>query len=273
VLDAKENAGVEARNGGPKSTFNFTAAEKTALENWESKGFRQEIEGAKAMIQANYDKDLAIGFGKARTKFDEHIVNAGGKSWYATQAAPPYEQWASASGWVDWSFQESELALQPARTGSLPSAGTPSASTLALSKGAFKVTGRFKRVEIIRHWLDQELFRSRTWKLAKSSPIKLISAGQPALADPGVMPYLPVGLLLAKDLEISGAWSRQDLDKFASGSGTIGPFSLGGPKAKATVLEHNGQLSIKAEGIQVIGFLCDVLPKVPDPDPKLNFAE
>lgn len=272
--DAQESVMVDCRNRGLKPPANLDGPVKAALQDWETKGYRSDIGKALAAIQANFDKDLAVGFGNCRKNFDEQkvtLTGSGGNYFYRTQTEPSFEQWASAQGWVDWSFQDQDTQSQPLRESSATKGSTPT-PTLLLSKGAFRISAHIQRVEILRPWLDQELLRSRTWKLANSCPFKALSSGQ-ATGDPGVMPYLPTALLLAKDLEISGNWSRQELEKMASGSGTIGPFALGGSKVKVTLVERAGSLSLKADGVQVIGYLCEVLPKSPNPDPSFVFSD
>ncbi len=279
ALEKLENAKAEARNGGPAVPAGLEQAASQASTKLDKEGYRQEIEAALALIQKRYDQDLYVGFSLNRQKLNDlnqQGESLNGKPWFRTLTEPPPEKWASSAGWVAWSFQDRDLDAQPTRAAT---AGTPAKGALPLSSGSHvDVRGLLKRVDVVRPWMDPQLFYSRSWRLLKSSPFKLVSSGKPEASEPGVMPYLVTGLLLARDLEITGTWPKADVDRLlASGSAqSLGPFALSAAKAgtvKTTVQEKGGTLTIKIQGYQIIAYLCDVLPRVPDPDPGLSFPE
>jgi hypothetical protein len=112
-------------------------------------------------------------------------------------------------------------------------------------------------VSIDRDWWSWLLVRSPGWILP------LWSAGQlvPGLPSPNSAVPPPCGLpstmLLIKNLQISG-WASTDLNALPQAA-RLGPFSFAGGKEIVSG-------SLRAPGMQVIGWVCDVLPSLPPAD-------
>ncbi len=284
ALEKIENAKADARNGGATATLGvLDQAAAKALDRWEKEGARQKVEAAFAVIQKRYDQDLAVSLGKTKQKLTD-LQNVAeqrdGKSWYRTETVPTLDQWSATDGWITWSFQEKELNNQPTRATGALGMGSSQTRSLSLGGSSFSIQGKVKRVEVLRPWIDQEIFYSRSWRLMRSSPIPLVSSGQPEAKDAGIMPRLVTGLVLAKDLEITGTWSKDEITRAlnAKTGQALGPFSISsaqaqGPLKTSLVDRGGGQLTLKIEGVQILAYLCDVLPKVPDPDPALTFSD
>jgi hypothetical protein len=284
ALEKIENAKADARNGG--TIASLSALEQSAakaLDRWEKEGARQKVEAAFAVIQKRYDQDLAVSLGKTKQKLTD-LQNVAeqrdGKSWYRTETVPSLEQWSATDGWITWSFLEKELNAQPTRATGPTGTGSSQTRSLALGGSSFSIQGKVKRVDVLRPWMDQEIFYSRSWRFTRSSPIALVSSGQPDAKDAGVMPRLVTGLVLAKDLEITGTWSKDEISRALTSktSQAIGPFAISstqaqGPLKTSFMDRGNGQLTLRIEGIQILAYLCEVLPKVPDPDPTLVFSD
>jgi hypothetical protein len=124
-------------------------------------------------------------------------------------------------------------------------------------------------VEVDREWLDLGLFQARTWQLNSSCGIVLISSGNLADPNPGLLPLVVTGILLARKLYVTGSW--------AGGAGPdrelpagLGPFSLAKAARSAPVAGQSaGSFSLRADAPQIIAFFCTVVPRSPSPDPKL----
>ena len=89
------------------------------------------------------------------------------------------------------------------------------------------------------------------------------------------MPLLPVGLLLAKNVRVSGDFSETErtwMRSQVSGGASFGwgPFSIGGRYSKRTERDYVAgtvtDTGFISPHMQVIGWFCLPLGKSPDPD-------
>ena len=134
------------------------------------------------------------------------------------------------------------------------------------------MTVQLKRVAITRPWLDPGLFQNHAWTLPASGDLTRVSTGHPEDPDPGALPVLVTGVLLAKDLFVSGRWAGPADAELAPDA--LGPFALATPQGARGLPLHpyittgGGELSIRLEGVQIIGFFCEPVPRSPSPDPR-----
>ena len=86
--------------------------------------------------------------------------------------------------------------------------------------------------------------------------------GEPA--EPVNEPYaLPVAIILARNLSISGTWSSADAGSLVDSGVVFGPFGLGAAQVTTT-----SQLTtISVPGISLIAMFCAALPVLPPNDP------
>ena len=191
------------------------------------------------------------------------------------EAVPPLGNWLQPEGWQAISFKQGEhpLPLQ-----AVPGSATgPDKPPVALAPdwlASLSLSVETKRVRIIRPWLAPALLTKRNWRLAPECGFPAVSTGNLADTQPGMMPLLVTGILLGRNLVIKGNWKQNGKTPAVGGKplSELGPFNLlgattraGGPHAQAGAAP-SGELSITAEGTQIIGFFCEVLPKCPDPD-------
>jgi hypothetical protein len=86
--------------------------------------------------------------------------------------------------------------------------------------------------------------------------------GEPA--DPVNQPYaLPVAIVLARNLSISGTWSSDDAASLVSSGVTFGPFGLG----TAEITSTSQVTTISVPGVSLIAMFCEPLPVLPPNDP------
>lgn len=94
----------------------------------------------------------------------------------------------------------------------------------------------------------------------------------------GEMTVLPTAVILARDLQVAGSFSRPLVDQMnsriaASASVGFGPFSIAGRfsigdqagSKKGTVTTTG----LSAPDVQLMAYVCGVLPASPNPDPSL----
>lgn len=94
------------------------------------------------------------------------------------------------------------------------------------------------------------------------------------------MTVVPTAAILSKDLLIKGNFTDTIVKEMnnaikAKASVGIGPFSIAG---RFHMADHTGSQTgviandhISAPDVQIVAFVCEVLPKSPDPDPTLKW--
>lgn len=152
----------------------------------------------------------------------------------------------------------------------------------------FTIAGQFARVSMLRPWMDFSIFESDAWQWQKNAPAidtTPISDGADASvgkAPTGQMPFLPVGLLIAKNVKLSGSFEKKIDDWYkatSSGGASVGwgPFSLGGRTArtdeKSFKQAKTDASSIEIGQPQIVGMFVHVLPGSPHPNMKYKWPE
>lgn len=156
-----------------------------------------------------------------------------------------------------------------------------------------------KRVRIIRRWFDPRVFSTVggwAWKKkGDGKEMPLISGGyskdnQPIAAVfqvydnlPVDCPMIPAEMLIAKNRSVTLTTSREEFEEVktagkSKGGGFFGGI-IGGSKGKSwntTETSQNGNevtYRIDAPGTAVIGLMSNLVGRIPEPDPKLNWPK
>jgi hypothetical protein len=268
--DTLELARAERLASGRPVPGGLEAREEAALEAWETRGAKAQIEQALATLREINDENLKLVFFNMRKGLaSQEADDPQAGPWFPVVADPPLETWLDEEDWLPFRFAHADRAL-PEGTGSLPP-GTTTAGALPRDfLSTLSLTVDTKRVSLARPWLDEGIFTSHGWRFQLNSGSQAVSTGNPRDADPGRMPLLVTGLLLARNLRMEGTWSGSPTADLAS----AGPFSLRGPWTPdgaglhTSFSFHRGALTLVTEGPQVLGFFCRIVPRSPDPDAK-----
>jgi len=243
ALDAKSLAATEHQATGKAIPPGLDQAIRTAEENWSRKGHREAMEAAFAARKRLYETSTGVMFQMLRSHLSAARQYGGhAQPWLPVTANPPMDRWMWDLGWRKFRFGTSTTAVQQPRG---TQSGVPGISLMA----------ELKRVAIQRPWLDRQIFSLRTWRFPASSAIRMVSSGRLADRDPGTIPVLVTGVLLARKLSITADDGNLP--------GRVGPFTLdpaAGPSAARTTRSM--------EGTHIIAFFCEAVPRCPDPDPK-----
>jgi len=131
-------------------------------------------------------------------------------------------------------------------------------------------------IQVYRSWLDGTLFSMGGWTMGAAFPKGKISTGDLTTAKTGgtqvPLPLIPTAVIVARNIQITGNWSTQDQSHIAeatSGSASVGwgPFAISGHYQNSSSQDafsstvQNG--SIKVPGLQVIGWLSQIIPLSP----------
>jgi len=217
----------------------------------------------RALDRAN-DEHMAARFYRANQKLEGASAD-GAPSVVAT---PPPEAWSSQEGWIPWRFSAKDLPVSPPFPSKGPSPSGRSTEVPGTFLATLTIGMDIRRVTFARPWMDLGLFTSGFWRMRPSAPFPLLSSGQPDSPSPGPMPWRIDGLLLARNLQIHGAWEDPADPRLLATAGLL-PFT---PRGPGTLVPSpgpaEGSLVLRAPGIQIIGLFCTLLPRCPDPDPR-----
>jgi hypothetical protein len=263
--DARRVALAESRATGTPVPTGLDQAVDTARKRWERLGHRQAIQEALDALQAAYAGNALALMRNFRADFlHAHLRGGASHDWLPVTTYPPEEQWTTGTGWHPMTFrQDDPLAPSAGDAGPLPALGK-AAKTAAPWTPGMTLSVEVKRVQVTRPWMDPSLFSAHTWALRESAGFTLVSSGNPVDRDPGIMPILVTGLLLARKLTLTGYPG--------SGADRLGPFDLGGGQGRPAMARHMTRTPagtvITVPDLQIVAFFCQVVPQSPTPDPR-----
>ncbi len=300
ALDAFDAATATARNGGAPVPPSLGLKLQAAKRNWDGLGHRAKVDSATAVLAELEALEPSSFWYRLRERYDAGTKTASlGSNFQANGFSPPYQSWLGDKGWTQFTFDQKDMDNQ--QRSELISAG----GGLDVSYGIFRVSGegsyeedskfvkiketelkfsaKLMRVAIDRGWMNPLVLSSRAWRWLEGSPVygTVLSTGGDVFGDvnpTGEMTVIPTAAILCKDLKVEGRFEDTLVEEMnriiqANGSVGIGPFSISGRfnmenhsgSAKGTIA-NNG---IAAPDLQMIALICQVLPKLPDPDPSL----
>lgn len=129
------------------------------------------------------------------------------------------------------------------------------------------------QIPVTRGWFDPTLFRLKNWRLAVKG--EAASNGLPPPQTDGILPTYVTSIVLARKLKVTIDMTTEANKKYSStteGHGSVGwgPFSLRGnytqTSSGSTHDYHSDDGSLSSDGMQIIAFVCSVVPMAPSPD-------
>lgn len=290
ALTDLENAIADAHNTGTKVPRKFIQALTAAREEWVSLGGKVEIETAVATVRNLSQLDPQTWWGRLETLYDTAKDEFGQGELLPSSTFPSYDSVVGADGWAEFTFTNEDMEKQEsskvveggasANYGLFSIGGSYDSKHEAMSTNmsGLKLSMKVKRALILRPWMDTTVFSAHSWRWPAGHDGGVISYGGPQAGEPPLMPLLPTGILVVRDVNIQIQFSHEDMDRFeshlqAGASIGWGPFSLSGSynEAKKEVTTHatldsNG---ITIQNPQILGFFCNALPLCPSPNPAL----
>jgi len=264
---------LEERQGSGKPVpSGLGQAVDAARRRWETLGYKVPVEKALAACQRAYDSNALVMFGNLNREFLNAQLRGGGRPWLPVTTFPPVEQWMTGTGWHPMSFRREDLqrALPPGTAAPPPERAGKGRTPPAAWSRTLVLTVEVKRVAVSRPWMDSALFGARSWTLPGRDGFTRVSSGRPADRDPGPMPILVTGLLLARKLSLTGFAQ----DPGVRAPARMGPFDLGGTRSGLPGLRRRLEptpdgIAITVPDPQIVAFFCQTVPMSPNPDPKL----
>jgi hypothetical protein len=290
ALDAYEQALATERNGGRKVPPRIEKALRKAERTWRDDGHQAEVDEALATVAEYEAFEPLVYWARLAAQFREWTRSVDIASEYQYVASnPPFHEWFKDFGWSELRFDETDFENQP-RSGAIGvgdacvcaccGAGTEHGlvsdpEAIDIAPTSILVTCELRRVEIVRPWMNALVFRSRAWRWSPASVGygTVISSGGDlagSLVPTGALPVLPTTAILVRQLEIDwtddGSLARRLTQCQEAGLEVrLGPFRL----THAAV--EGGHISMPHP--QLAGYLSELLPRCPNPDPVLKWPD
>ncbi len=147
------------------------------------------------------------------------------------------------------------------------------------------ISFEYATVSLDRPWMESKLFQSRVWRYPPSSTLEPVSnAADPSTGQTpeGRMPLVATQIVVARNICICGALGDESIRRLRSQiisgkSASWGPFALSGRYYQETEGRTfsarpcpNG---VRCDEVQIIGWITQVVPKSPNPDPTFLWGE
>lgn len=203
------------------------------------------------------------------TYFPEQFWNSNGWSSFSMAESEEHSYWndsttnwggGASGGWGLWS---SSVGVSHTDTRHYDSCNT----------SGYKISFDLIQIPLQRSWMNSMLFLSRAWRLQNG--VAPLSDGNPPPGTTGSLSLMPTSMLVARNLNVTINMTDTVNTSYrsetrASGSVGWGPFSVrGGYDNVSSGGTHDytsNDGGIICPGMQVIGFVCDLVPKSPNPD-------
>jgi hypothetical protein len=297
---AYQSAVATAANSGKEPPAELLENLNEARSEWSTFGFREEVEAANATIANLQQLDPNTWWKRLENAYANATVTAGKSEFELSNTYPDYASLVGEKGWTGFTFNEEEAVKQTSasaveagggveggwglwRVSAEAGYGKKSKSSSS-DATALSISLELMRATIMRPWLDPLVFRAHSWRFSKSSNLygKLISKGSfvpgGSGEEEGLLPMLPTGIVVARNVKIEGKFSHEDqstVEKELKGGGSVGwgPFAIQGhySQSESSSISHGSMTatSVANADPQIIGFFCDVLPLSPSPDQTL----
>jgi hypothetical protein len=270
---------------------------RAALNDWSSVGRRGDVDKLNAAIQSVEDRAFVLLKQRYKEDYFRSLLtnpSSGSNFLYYAPASPSFAR--SGSGWSEFYFNSGSFASDHQWKSS------STAAALGFHFGSFGGAGgaeveksrfegkidtqtfslRFKmaRVPIARSAINLDYVMSGFWRFDQNNEIvknTMLSDGKKPPS--GLMPAITTDCIFIQDLELYfGESHSQFLSQYnsvkAGGGLSFGPVHLGvrhsesgGQQSSSSTWSEQG---ISVPGLQLLGFVCFMLPQSPNPNPKIT---
>jgi hypothetical protein len=259
-----------------------------ALNNWDVEGHRLAVEGAAAYVD-NVNagamdlilKNLRDAMKSPRQVDDDAYFN----TMMLSNAFA-----AGSDGWTQQSFYENDYKSLSKQSSSkwggqvglslgmfganAKAQGSSFNNSTQIDTENFSMRYKLTQVQLLRSWFHPQFLRSKSWRFKDGFKGNMVSDA--AVPPQGLLTAYTTSAIFVRDVFISfsnASSFQQDIGSSVSGGGSVGwgPFSVsanygqddGSQEARA----HRKGQGIYIPGMQLIGFVCKLLPKSPDTAP------
>jgi hypothetical protein len=281
-------------------TFNgptLKARVKTALADWETNGFKSEVETIQAFIAAVTQRDLNLWKADLVDRFGtSRLLDALGQEFFATSLVPGGFAF-SDQGWSKFKFNEKEVdtfskfkstqfegktsfGWGPLSVGGGAEGGSSSKKEIS-NVSNFEMEFAVTQIPLVRAWFDPTFLESRAWKLGPNA-LELTQLSDGGDPPKGMLVAYPTSVIFARDIRINFNEMHDETSEInktlkAKGNAGYGPFKISGSYTRDSkekkVQSDLTERGLEVKGLQILGFRCRLLKKSPDPLPGIkNFT-
>lgn len=291
-----ETANATFVNGGEPVPRAVKLKLKAAYDSWIALGQKVRVETAKAIVKEYAPLEPSRFWTDLQNRFTEYTEQAKKGKFQRIDMFPAYKSWFGDRDWVRFTFDQRDLDNQRLND-AIGIAGNPHANFgifriaangdynqgtyLNMNETQLQISCELKLVNIERKWLEPAVLATRAWRWQPGSPLQgqVLSTGiHNGIPSSGKMTVLPTTAILCRNLRVNG---RLDGNLVATLNGEMaknsavgfGPFAIAGgygidgrnERIKGTI-DTNG---IEARDVQLLGFVSDIMPTLPNPNPAL----
>lgn len=272
-----------------------------AKSDWVTNGYKEQYEQIAAFISQVEGRSMVTLKAKYLDDLEKSTLtglHSGAEFYYSSLIPGSFIK--SDSGWTKFSFDKSDFKSNykfskkdtsaGARASFMGFGGSGKGSTsntkskVKIDSSKFSMSFKIAQIPIYRPWFNVNYLTSKFWRFDKENPefeTDMVSNG--ASPPEGMIPAYTTTAIFVKDLkmhfgEFSGLSEYQKSKVSGSGSAgfSFGPFSAGASASHSSTKvnreneTHVSKQGIEIDGMQLIGFKCHILPKSPNPSPKIK---
>ncbi|SHN35182.1 hypothetical protein [Gracilibacillus kekensis] len=271
---------------------------RSALNKWISTGYKYDVERIYAFLESVTQRDLQL----LKAEYQEDLRKAeitnpvNGSTFYWTSLIPASLPFSD--GWMNYSFKESEVSehsekttnqWEGSATPSLLKWFKPSTSGETEKEREVKDTSNFSmsfevaQAMISRPWFAPEFLLSDAWRFSPDMPnlANLTTALSDGEVPPtGSMIAYPTTAIFVRNVQVDFNELHEEESSFkrdidAGLDIKIGPVKIAGGSyqrgdERTDFESHLTEQGLSVPGLQLIGFKCKLLPKLPNPSPDVE---
>ncbi|OME95788.1 hypothetical protein BK124_18975 [Paenibacillus amylolyticus] len=277
----------------------LTAKFNAAYHLWETQGYKNDVDRIRGYIDQVTKKSMVIYKETLLDKLRNSTFNSPQEGSYQYTTLVP-GAFAHSEGWLKFEFGEHDFhsysgksvtkgslgggvkLLGLVKIGSISGSQTSVSTNESESASNFKATFEFAQIPILRPWFEPGFFSMHGWDLDKlwelNYPGKQVSDGESV----GRLVAYPISALFVRNVTFEFDESSKFSNYFNSETSGGGSAGWGPFRAKGTVNtmseskpaghhEENGKITI--DGMQLIGFINNLVPKCPDLHPDIKLSD
>ncbi|PGM06396.1 hypothetical protein [Bacillus thuringiensis] len=267
---------------------------------WVSQGYKNEYRDITSYIDQVTSKSMVLYKQDLINKYKSGLLTSpvdGAGDFHYTTLLPG--NFATSPGWTRFTFYEGDFETHydkqtsqwsgggSARFGFFSVGGQASGSKIEISEEQkstnFRAEMEFVQIPICRPWFDPGFFSMKAWTLDQLWDLnfdkKVSDGGEKPV---GRLVAYPITALFVRNVKFTfdeADSQMQYLNSQIQGGGRVGwgPFSIRGSYSRGHESRdfnaHSEGGSIVIDGIQLIGFINNIIPKSPDPNPNIKPEE
>lgn len=262
---------------------------RLAEGEWETAGHKNDVERIQAFIDQVTARDLTLWKADVLDRFERaRLSDPLGQEFFLTYMVPATFA-DDAAGWSTFSFTQKEVEKHvKGKSTQFAVEGQAGWGPLKVSGGVegsnelkhevqdvtnFSLSFAVAQIPLAFPWLDLSFLQSRAWRFGPDAiDVDQLSDGNSP--PKGMMVGFPTNVIFVRDVTLNFDQLHDETSEAhktfkGKGSGGYGPFKLGGSYSRdeqtKDVNYTFNQEGLKVEGMQIIGFRCQLLGKAPNP--------